>query len=96
MNPQLEQIWNELADRLRRFIRARVADPAESEDVLQDVFLKISRRASELPPAHRLENWVFSIARNTIIDRHRTRRDTVELPDSLSVVPEVGGEELEG
>ncbi len=48
MNPTLEQIWNEFADKLRQFIQKRVSDSAEAEDILQDVFLKISTRLGQL------------------------------------------------
>jgi RNA polymerase sigma-70 factor (ECF subfamily) len=84
MNPTLEQIWNELAGRLRAFIRRRVPDAAEAEDILQDVFLKLARRADELPEPAKLQGWVFRVARNTIIDRHRTRRETVAVPETLA------------
>lgn len=95
MNPTLEQIWNELADKLRGFIRRRLPDAAEAEDILQDVFLKLSRRADDLPEPGKLEGWIFLIARNAVIDRFRTRRETVEVPESIHFEEEAAPEELE-
>jgi len=96
MNSTLEHIWNELAGKLREFIRRRVADDAEAEDILQDVLLKVARRPDELPAPEKLQGWLFLIARNTIIDRHRTRRETVAVPETLPIEAEAAPEELDG
>jgi len=85
--PTLESIWVEFAARLGRFIRARVADPATAEDILQDVFVKIQSRLDHLKtPAH-LQSWLYLIARNAIVDRYRRSRTTSPLPDSLLAEP---------
>ncbi len=96
MNDALEQVWSELAGRLRAFIRRRVADDAQAEDILQDVFLKLVRRAGELPVPAKLQGWVFLIARNAIIDHYRTRKATVALPETLADESDVTAEEVEG
>lgn len=95
MNATLEQIWNDFAGKLARFIRARVADPATAEDILQDVFVKIQKRLGELHDPAKLEGWIHSIARNTIIDHYRRRRETVELPATLPAEPEGDDGEVE-
>lgn len=84
MNPSLEQIWHEFSDKLGQFIRARVADPATAEDILQDVFVKIQARLGQLKDPTKLTSWVYLITRNTIIDHYRTRKETVEVPESLA------------
>lgn len=83
MNAGLESVWQEFADQLRRFIRRRLSDEAETEDVLQDVFLKLARQPGKLPAPDKLPAWLFAITRNAIIDRYRTRKMNVSLPDSL-------------
>lgn len=95
MTHALEQIWNELAGKLREFIRRRVSDKAEAEDILQDVFLKLAQRAEELPEPAKLHGWIFLITRNAIIDRYRTRKETVVLPETLEAGEEAAPEELE-
>jgi RNA polymerase sigma factor (sigma-70 family) len=60
--------------RLRNFIRRRVADPAEAEDVLQDVFYAFVE-AYRLPePIEQVGAWLFRVARNRMIDRFRKKK----------------------
>jgi RNA polymerase sigma-70 factor, ECF subfamily len=96
MTHALEKIWHDFAGRLRVFIRRRVADDAEAEDILQDIFLKLARRPDDLPAPEKLPGWIFLIARNAIIDRHRTRRPTTPLPESLALEAEVSPAEHNG
>jgi len=96
MNHVLEQIWIELADKLRGFIRRRVSNNAEAEDILQDVFLKIVRRAEDLPEPSKLQGWIFVIARNAIIDHYRTRKETFAAPETLAAETDTAPEEAEG
>jgi RNA polymerase sigma-70 factor, ECF subfamily len=95
MTATLEHIWHEFAAKLGRFIRARVADPATAEDLLQDVFVKIQKRLGQLEDPAKLEGWIYLIARNAIIDHYRTRRETVEVPDTLPAEPEESNAEVE-
>jgi RNA polymerase sigma-70 factor, ECF subfamily len=95
MTATLEHIWHEFAAKLGRFIRARVADPATAEDLLQDVFVKIQKRLGQLDYPAKLEGWIYLIARNAIIDHYRTRRETVEVPDTLPAEPEESNAEVE-
>jgi len=70
-----EQIWRELSDRLRQFVRSRVDSAADADDIVQSVFLRIHEKIGELRQSERLQSWVFQIARNAIADRYRRRRD---------------------
>jgi RNA polymerase sigma-70 factor (ECF subfamily) len=74
MNATIESIWNELASRLRSFIRSRVGDHAAAEDILQEVFLKIHQKLPTVRASERLEAWVWRIARNAIVDYFRKLR----------------------
>jgi RNA polymerase sigma factor (sigma-70 family) len=67
--------------RLRNFIRRRVPDATEAEDILQDVFFEYVE-AYRLPePIEQVGAWLFRVARNRIIDRFRKKRE-VQLPES--------------
>ena len=57
--------------RLRNFIRKRVADPRDVEDILQDVFYKLVEANRLLMPIDHLTGWLFRVARNRIIDLFR-------------------------
>lgn len=66
--------------RLRNFIRRRVPDANEAEDILQDVFFEYVE-AYRLPESiEQVGAWLFRVARNRIIDRFRKKRE-VQLPD---------------
>src|ERR1700737_2421185 len=61
--------------KLASFIRRRVRDPSDAEDILQDVFHDFVR-AYRLPePIEQASAWLFRVARNRIIDRFRKKRD---------------------
>ena len=66
--------------RLRNFIRRRVADEAEAEDILQDVFYELVEAYRLMKPIEQVGAWLFRVARNRIIDVFRKKR-----PETLSV-----------
>lgn len=70
-----EQIWRELSDRLRQFVRSRIASDADVDDVVQNVFLRIHSNLKNLRSAERLQSWVFQIARNAITDHFRAKQN---------------------
>jgi RNA polymerase sigma factor (sigma-70 family) len=59
--------------RLGSFIRRRVPDPGDAEDVLQDVFSELVESVRMLRPIEQVGAWLFQVARNRIIDRFRRR-----------------------
>ena len=67
--------------RLRPFVERRLRSPADVEDVLQDVFLRLHRGLSQLRDDERFGPWIYRIARNAIIDRQRAHSRTSELSD---------------
>ena len=60
--------------RLREFIRRRVADREEAEDILQDVFYQLVEANRLLMPIDHVTGWLFRVARNRIIDFFRKKR----------------------
>jgi RNA polymerase sigma factor (sigma-70 family) len=60
--------------RLRRFIRRRVVDPGDAEDILQDVFHELVEAARMLRPVEQVGAWLFRVARNRITDVLRRKR----------------------
>src|SRR5215475_14377399 len=60
--------------RLRAFIRRRVPDPRDAEDILQDVFYRLVEANRLLMPIDHVTAWLFRVARNRIIDFFRTRK----------------------
>lgn len=60
--------------RLRNFIRARVPDVLDAEDILQDVFYELARANRLLVPIDHISGWLFQVARNRITDLFRKQR----------------------
>jgi RNA polymerase sigma factor (sigma-70 family) len=60
--------------RLRSFVRRRVPDPGDVEDVLQDVFSELVEANRRLMPIEHVTGWLFRVARNRITDLFRKRR----------------------
>jgi RNA polymerase sigma factor (sigma-70 family) len=59
--------------RLKNFIRRRVADEADAEDILQEVFFEFVEAYRLMKPIEQVGAWLFRVARNRIIDRFRRR-----------------------
>jgi RNA polymerase sigma factor (sigma-70 family) len=60
--------------RLRGFIRRRVADPRDAEDILQDVFYALVEANRLLMPIEHVTGWLFRVARNRITDFFRKKK----------------------
>ena len=70
--------------RLRNFIRRRVADPLDAEDVLQDVFAELVEANQLLMPIEHVSGWLFRVARNRIIDLFRKKKsESLQLEELL-------------
>ncbi len=79
-----EHLWETFNIPLKQFIRKRVADEQNADDILQDVFLKIHSRIDTLKDEQKLQSWMYQIARNAVLDHYRERSMTYELPDEPS------------
>lgn len=71
---QLAEVVTRERLRLFDFIRRRVADPGDAEDILQDVFAKLVEANRLLMPIDHITGWLFRVARNRIIDLFRKTR----------------------
>jgi len=60
--------------RLRSFIRRRVPDPRDAEDILQDVFYELVEANRLLMPIEHVTGWLFRVARNRIVDFFRKKK----------------------
>jgi RNA polymerase sigma factor (sigma-70 family) len=68
-----EQIARE-RPRLEHFIRSRVPDPADAEDILQEAFYELFEAVRLLKPIEQVGAWLFQVARNRIIDLFRRKK----------------------
>jgi RNA polymerase sigma-70 factor (ECF subfamily) len=74
-----ETLWDRFAAPLRSFVAKRAPREVDTEDVLQDVFVRIQEQLPKLREEDRIDAWIFQIARNVVADafRRRTRREAL-------------------
>ncbi|MDP2875484.1 MAG: RNA polymerase sigma factor SigZ [Holophaga sp.] len=84
MRQKLEMIWQAHRGELKSFILKRVRSPAEAEDILHDVFLKMLTSLASVQRVDHLRAWLFTVARNAVTDYFRSKRPTSELPEELA------------
>lgn len=71
---QISEIIAEERSRLRNFIRRRVPDPSDVEDILQEVFYELVEANRLLMPIDHMTGWLFRVARNRITDLFRKKK----------------------
>ena len=73
-----QQVWTKYSNDLKRFIFSKVKDEAIADDILQDSFLKIHTKLHTLKDLNKLKSWIFSIARNSVLDYFKASNKTFE------------------
>ncbi len=73
-NRSLSDIVQRESRRLYQFIRKRVSDPGDAEDILQEVFYELIEAYRLMQPIEQVGAWLYRVARNRIIDRGRKQR----------------------
>jgi RNA polymerase sigma factor (sigma-70 family) len=71
---RISEVVSREQSRLRNFIRRRVPDPRDVEDILQDVFYELVEANRLLMPINHVAGWLFRVARNRITDLFRKKR----------------------
>ena|SRR5436305_2980976 len=79
---RISEVVEREQSRLLRFIRGRVPDPRDAEDILQDVFFKLVEANRLLMPIEHVTGWLFQVARNGITDLFRKKK-----PETFSAKP---------
>jgi RNA polymerase sigma-70 factor (ECF subfamily) len=78
-----ESIWHEFNIPLKDFIKKRISNPQDVEDILQNVFIKIFNNIDNLKDMNHLSSYIYKITRNTIIDFYRSQQQNLYI-DCLS------------
>ena len=71
---QISDVVVEQGGRLRNFIRRRVPDPSDAEDIVQEVFYELVEANRLLMPINHVTGWLFRVARNRITDLFRKKK----------------------
>jgi RNA polymerase sigma factor (sigma-70 family) len=80
-NHRIAAIVARESGRLRRFIKRRVRDRRDAEDILQDVFYRLVEANRLLMPIDHVTGWLFRVARNRIVDLFRQKAVTPAVDD---------------
>ena len=75
--------WDKHEAELRAWLRGRLGNAHDAEDMLQDLFLKAMRQDKKFCEITNARAWLFEVARNALADRLRLKKEQVELPDDL-------------
>ncbi len=82
----IESIWEEFSKPLKSFIKRRVKNDQDVDDILQNVFYKIHNSISSLRDSEKIHAWVYRIARNAVSDfykKQKSEEDIVELSKDI-------------
>ena len=92
-----EQIYTEYSGKVMGYIRARIRNSADADDLHSEVFEKILRKLDAFDPEKAsLNTWIFTVTRNTVIDHFRRSRPAEELDENLSDDTEIDASLLNG
>ena len=64
---RIDEVFRSLRGKLLGFIRTRVGDEADAEDILQDVFYQFARSSELEEPIEQATSWLYTVAKNRII-----------------------------
>jgi RNA polymerase sigma-70 factor (ECF subfamily) len=71
---EFQQLWQQYKDPLQQLLRSRVKNPADVDDLLQEVLIKAYHHLHTIREPEKVLSWLFQIARNTVIDYYRKSR----------------------
>lgn len=81
-NDSIGEIVQENGKKLLEFIRHRVREPEEAEDIFQDVMIELTQSYRLMQPIEKMAAWLYKVARNKIIDNYRKKKPA-RLDDQL-------------
>ncbi len=90
-----EQAWDVFHLQMKHFIFKYTRDESMTEDILQDVFLKMHLHLAELKEDQKLQSWLYQIARNTMYDYVRRQKSTLSLTKAFDLPEEPAQEDVE-
>jgi len=69
----MEELWLRFENKLRAFTMSKVNDVSVTDDILQELFIKIHENIDKVRDETKLQSWIYQICRNLIIDHFRNR-----------------------
>ena len=90
------QIYEEFQPKVRAYVRGKIHDPHDAEDLVSAVFMKVVQKLDSFDPAKAsVSTWAYTITRNTVTDYFRTRRSMVAFEDYMVDETELADDALD-
>jgi len=71
---EAEEIWENFNLELYKYVRRRTKDDATADDVVQEIFLKVLNNLERINETENVQEYLYGIARNTLIDSFRAKK----------------------
>ena len=84
----IEKAWINYQHQLLSFIRLKVVTDDDAEDILSDVFVKLSKAVGDKKVPDNISAWLYRVTKNSIVDYYRTKKNNEELPENISLPEE--------
>jgi RNA polymerase sigma-70 factor (ECF subfamily) len=83
---EVANAYTHFSQSLLAYIKSKIKSSEDAEDILQNVFTRISANVNSLSDKEKIQNWLFTVTRNAIIDYYRARavKRNVELKDQVT------------
>ena len=79
--PDREQIYIEYVDKVRRYVKGKIQNQQEVEDLVSSIFVKVYQNISSFDRKKAsISTWIYTITRNTVIDYFKAHKIVCELP----------------
>jgi RNA polymerase sigma-70 factor, ECF subfamily len=85
MTKDITNIWTDFHKELKAFIQNKTRNSADTDDILQDVFIKIIRNSDKVNQSENLRHYLFGIVRNTIYDHFKKQKTVVDTANIVDV-----------
>jgi RNA polymerase sigma-70 factor (ECF subfamily) len=79
------ELWKIYANDVKRFIMSKVKDAQITDDLAQEVFIKVHTKHSTIEDAQKVKSWLLSVSRNTVLDYFRKSNKEVPLADDVVI-----------
>lgn len=76
---KIERVWSDYQASLRAFLHKNITNPADVDDLLQEILIKTYRNLGSVQDSQKLKPWLFQVANHTMIDFYRQRGRASEL-----------------
>ncbi|WP_420574398.1 sigma-70 family RNA polymerase sigma factor [Kordia sp.] len=82
------EVWKTYADDVKRVIMSKVKDAQITDDLVQEVFIKVHTKLTTVEDEHKVKSWLLSVSRNTVLDYFRKSNKEVPLDKEATIVSE--------